>query len=180
MDENQQASNIEQPLSKHDQRDLEKKQREEQRQKELKKAEFKKKAKKYFVWVFALLIIIGLVYWIYSSIGTSEPPFAVGNPIHWHAKLDLETCGKVRDDLLKLGGATSHAGSSQLHTHGDNTIHIETNIIYKAEDIALGKFFDNVKLKFDRDKLLDKTNGDLCNGKPGAVKMWVNEVEKYS
>ncbi len=176
MDENQQSNIDQSNTSKHDQKELEKRQREEQRLKEQQKNELKKKSKKYSIWGLGIILLVGFVYLVYNSSGPAEPPFAVGNPIHWHAKLDITICGKVRDDLLKLGQAT-HAGSPALHTHGDNTIHIETNIIRKAEDIALGKFFNNVNLKFDKDKLLDKKNGDLCDGKPGQVKMSVNGKE---
>lgn len=101
-------------------------------------------------------------------------------PVHWHAKIDLEVCGEKRDLPGKKDG--SMVGGHLYHHHGDNTWHIEGRIIAK-EDITLGRFFDQHEIPFDRDRLMEKKNGDLCSpankvaaipGKPGTVKMFVN------
>ena len=61
-----------------------------------------------------------------------------------------------------------------MHTHDDNTLHIE-GLIQKKEDIVLGLFFDVIEVPFDKDRIMDVKNGDLCDGKPGVLKMYVND-----
>ena len=131
-------------------------------------------------WIILLIVAAGLLYWMTS--GESSKPYAVAVPpeqiVHWHADVELEVCGKIRDDLLKIDFEATGRGTHLLHTHGDNKVHIEDRVIWKKEDIALGKFFDAVGLKFSESKLLDKTNGDECTaGQPGKVKMFLNGKE---
>ena len=105
---------------------------------------------------------------------TPDAPYTKG-PVHWHANFEVELCGQ-KQDFTSYGSGQHHAGLSLLHTHGDGVIHIEGAIL-KQEDIALGKFFDGIDIPFDRDRIMDKKNGDECSpGKPGQVKMFVDGV----
>ena len=98
--------------------------------------------------------------------------------VHWHAYIDLNICGQKVDlpcpETSGIVHGEEYCGTPMLHHHRDNTLHIEGRI-KKKEDIALGKFFDAINETFDKDKILDKKNGDLCpDGRPGLVKMYVN------
>lgn len=69
-------------------------------------------------------------------------------------------------------------GNNLLHIHSapDNFIHIEGRV-YSTDEIKLGKFFDVININFNKDQIFDKKNGDLCNNKPGKLKMLVNDIE---
>lgn len=132
--------------------------------------------------VIAVVVVFGGGYGIWqmgknapASITNGAPATTTYTdaPVHWHAAFEVELCGKKQD--FSSYGATTHAGSPLLHTHGDGLIHIEGRVIAK-EDIAVGKFFDGIDIPFDRDRIMDKKNGDTCKegGQPGQVKMFVN------
>lgn len=101
--------------------------------------------------------------------------FPTRGSVHWHADVAISTCGRDRDDLLRLGSQQGHVGGTVLHTHGDGKIHVE-GLVAKGEEISLGRFFDAVKLAFDRDRLLDYggPDGKTCENGTGSVKMTVN------
>ncbi len=138
---------------------------------------------KTITWIiFGVFVIVSVYFLLSGGSGTTSGPYAVARPpeqiVHWHADIELETCGKVRDDLLKIDFDAGGRGTHLLHTHGDGKIHIEDKVIWRKEDIALGKFFDAVGLIFSENLLLDKKNGDECSpGKKGKVKMFVNGKE---
>ena len=124
-----------------------------------------------------VLVIIGVVFGVRYAMRnlSSTTPSATytAEPVHWHAAFEVNLCG-VKQDFSSYGSGEHHAGLPLLHTHGDGVIHIEGRILQK-EDIALGRFFDGINIPFDRDRIMNKKNGDECApGKPGQVKMFVN------
>ena len=137
-----------------------------------------KEGQSYF-WLFVSLVFIVMfsigIMWLYTHRGKT---YTAGE-VHWHAYIDLNICGEKKDlPCLTETSGTVHGeefcGTPMLHHHYDNIMHIEGRIKNK-EDIALGKFFDAINVTFDKDKILDKKNGDLCpDGKPGKLKMYVN------
>lgn len=126
--------------------------------------------------LIGLIVVVGLVGaviygWKHLKATTPEAPYTAA-PVHWHAKIELEVCGEKRD--LPGSKAGHMVGVPLYHHHGDNTWHIEGRVIAK-EDIALGRFFDEHEIAFDRDRLMEKKNGEECApGKAGQVKMFVN------
>ncbi len=165
-------------LSAHEKREHQKKTREEAHEKKEAEQELKQQKKNYFWMAFTIIFLIafaGAIGWLF----THKKENYTDRPVHWHALLDVEICGEKRDIR---GGKTSGNmadsamyGPPLLHHHNDNTIHIEGQII-KKEDIALGNFFDGIDIPFDKDKIMDKKNGDLCpDGRPGVLKMYVND-----
>lgn len=129
---------------------------------------------RFIPWLVALAIIVGIFFAIKSASKTVTPPETAytSGPVHWHAAIKLSVCGVPRDLPGLQDG--SMAGPVLYHHHGDDTWHIEGRI-FKKEDIALGKFFDVQGVPFDRDRLLDKKNGDTCpDGRAGEVQMFVN------
>ncbi len=163
----------EKKLSAHEMQELKRKQREEEEQKIVGEKRRKKLFKRVLVYGIIILIVGGLGFWFYKAFqGTSA--YTKGQ-VHWHVLLDIEICGEKRD-LPRVPPGLSHLGSALLHTHDDNTIHVE-GTVRKEEDVKLGKFFDAINAEFDKDKIMDKKNGDLCDGKAGSVKMFVNDAE---
>lgn len=130
--------------------------------------------------ILAVFVIfaIGIIYLM-----TTKEEMYMPREIHWHALVDINLCGQHKDLPRAESSDTVHGkayrGIHLLHTHDDNVIHIE-GVIPKKEDIALGRFFDAIEVPFDKDKIMDVKNGDLCNGKPGLLKMYVNDVPSTS
>jgi hypothetical protein len=164
-------------LSAHEKREQQRKAKEEARTEKEEEKELKQRKKNYFwmaVTIIVLIAFAGVVGWLY----THKKEMYTDREVHWHAAVDLTICGEHVDlPCNVVSEGTVHGknfcGEHLLHHHYDNVIHIEGQI-EKKEDIALGKFFDIVGIPFDKDKILDKKNGDLCDGKPGVLKMYVN------
>ncbi len=165
-------------LTGHERREQAKKAKEEAREQKESAQEAKEQKKSYF-WIAVTLIVLiafaGGVWWLY----THKKETYTDGPVHWHVLLDIRICGEKRD--IRGGKTSGNMGDKAmygphlLHHHNDNTIHIEGQII-KKEDIALGNFFDGIDIPFDKDKIMDKKNGDLCpDGRPGVLKMYVND-----
>lgn len=104
-----------------------------------------------------------------------------GGPIHWHADYEIWVCGE-KIELMHSEGLTDKVGSELMHNHNDSRIHIEGTIV-DLKDATVGKFFEAIGDKFTNDEIMitssdgtiiDKHNGDLCNGKPGSLKFFVN------
>ncbi len=166
-------------LSGHQKRAQHKKVREEAHERKDEEHDLKQRKKNYFWIIITIIAIVGfavIVMWLYKS----KPQMYTDREVHWHAAVELSICGEKID--LPCGKETpgtvhgkDFCGEHIMHHHFDNTIHIE-GLIQKKEDIALGKFFDIISVPFDKDKILDKKNGDLCpDGKPGKLKMYVND-----
>src|SRR3990172_13378204 len=165
-------------LSAHERKEQKRHEREEAYEQKETEKEVKQRKKNYF-WITVTIIVLvafaGAIGWLL----THKKEVYTDRPVHWHALLDIEICGEKQDIR---GGKTSGNmadsamyGPHLLHHHNDNTIHIEGQIM-KKEDIALGNFFDGIDVPFDKDKIMDKKNGDLCpDGRPGVLKMYVND-----
>jgi len=156
-------------LTGHQRREIRKKEKDEstkQKEESEKKSERKKS-------VFNLVLIVAVLVAFAAGMGwllTNKEETYTDRDVHWHTLLDINICGEQRN----LPHAKSEGPHGVLHTHDDNTIHVEGRIM-KEEDIALGKFFDLMDVPFDKDKIMDVENGDLCDGKPGVLKMYVND-----
>lgn len=123
----------------------------------------------------AAILIIGLV--LVFGQGTPTTVGGVTFPtgdVHWHAYPSVEICGETKQLPLPALGQ-EHLGSPLLHTHDDGWIHIEGKV-NSPQDITLGLYMKNIGAKFDSTHLLDKTNGDLCNGVAGKVQLYVNGI----
>ena len=170
---------MDEELTSHQKREREHQAREETRKKHEEALELKQRRKNYVWIIITVIVLIAFAIGVGWLMTHKKETYTPG-PVHWHVLLDIEICGEKHD--IRGGKASGNmAGSDQmmygphlLHHHNDNTIHIEGQII-KKEDIALGKFFDGIDIPFDKDKVMDKKNGDLCpDGKPGVLKMYVN------
>ncbi len=171
-------------LSKHERKKLKLKQRKQEKVKEQQRKNTTGKIKKYSS-IALVLIFIGSIFSVFvfsgnsetgnSNLNTGNLTFPLGN-IHWHATPLIEICGEKKSTPVPL--TNRHLGSNLLHTHEDSLIHIEGNV-QSPEHITLGKFFDGIAVKFSETKIMNKTNGDLCNGNKGKVKMLVNGKENF-
>ncbi len=160
-------------LSPHDQKKLEREQHEQMLAEAREKRLREQRTKQLILWGIVLVLVGGLGYWTWSYYSTT-PVFRIGN-VHWHTQLEMEVCGK-KMDLPRVGAGAHMRGLALLHTHDDNIVHVEGYISHPNE-VTLGRFMDAVGVKFSGKEFFDKKEGDLCDDKPGKLKMWVNGQE---
>ncbi len=170
-------------ISKHDLKKLRQEERDKAREQQetiKTKARFTKNIVKYGgILVVIVAIIVAVVAFNRNGVdgnAVKEKPYT-SSQVHWHASLQVFTCGNYREMPKPVGADDAHLGQPLLHTHKDGLIHIEGRV-YRKGDIALGKYMDNIGVKFDSDKILDYVNGDGCkDGKENTVNMKVNGKE---
>ncbi len=103
-------------------------------------------------------------------------------PVHWHADYEIWNCGR-QVSLIKPKSLMNRIGTPIFHEHGDNRIHVE-GIVYKTSDVSLHAFFTAIggmlreaSLALPTDEgLVEIDNGDLCNGKPGMLQVFLYRV----
>ena len=139
----------------------------------------KRKITKYVIILIIIALIAYGVYALYQKTSKLDFSTYTQGAVHWHAYPTVEICDEEKELPYPIG-ANEHLGSALLHTHTppENYIHIEGRV-KSEEDIKLGKYFDNIGVKFSQEQIFDTKNGDLCNGKPGKLKMFVNDVENF-
>ncbi len=168
----------EQNLSRHDLRESKKEERIKAKESNLKEGRRKKLIKKIVIWAIVIIILLGIIFLFYRAISISKDfkPYTPGS-VHWHTNFEVFLCGERQDFTKGYDLEINGKGSYLLHSHNDNVIHIEGQIL-KKEDIALGNFFDIIDVPFSKTQIMDKRNGDLCqNDSTGEVHMYVNGVE---
>ena len=119
-------------------------------------------------YIFLGVIFIIAIYYLVSSPSENKYP---ATPVHWHARPVIKICGEA-------AGLPQNKGIHQLHTHTDGLIHIE-DMVRRDEDIMLGRAFDMLGILFTNQSIYNYSNGDLCDGTPAALKMFVNGVQNY-
>ena len=103
-----------------------------------------------------------------------------GGPVHWHADYEVWACGE-KFEQADPTGLSNFVGTSLIHEHNDNRIHVE-GVLLKKEQASLRSFFVAVGGDFDGDSLTFPTNkgiytwnnGDKCNGLPAKWYVFVN------
>lgn len=134
------------------------------------------------ILVFAVLFIAGfaITALMKPSAQTSksvedsylDEPFPFGRDfIHWHATPSIYVCDEKREIPSPQGD--SHMGFTDMHTHSDKLIHIES-VVSSRRQIILKRFLEGIGITFSSNEIWGKKNGDLCGNKTGAVKMLVN------
>lgn len=135
-----------------------------------------KKNKKFVIYLIIGILFLGVAYGSYSLLSNSYQESYTKGDVHWHATVSVFICGDEMDMPVPFGD--DEIGTPLLHTHKDGLIHIEGKV-WKKEDITLGKYFEALGSKFINNQILNYKNGDLCNDKPGEVKLFVNEEENF-
>ncbi|MCH7567996.1 MAG: hypothetical protein IIA87_01110 [Nanoarchaeota archaeon] len=139
--------------------------------------------KKLFFWLMIIPIVLSSLYLagntIYENI-VSE----TGGPVHWHADYQVLVCGE-RLDLIDPEGLSNRIGTTILHEHGDDRIHLE-GTLREVKDASLGRYFQAIGGELEsapghliyptEDKgIINYQNGDLCpDGSLGTLKVYVN------
>ncbi len=148
-----------------------------ERRSQAKAAKSSQRTNKAIKWGIVVLLVGAAIFFVVraasqASAAAPKEKFPYGT-VHWHAKLAVSECG-VPHDFSNLGDAVHHAGLTMLHTHGDNTIHIEGAPQYWHQ-ITLGQYFKAINYPFSDTQLGKYKNGDPCpDGQPGTVKVIVD------
>ena len=144
---------------------------------------FKKKLKdahkKILFILIALLVISVTAYLVIGSIYLNVVSETKG-PIHWHADFEIWIC-EEEINLKDPKPPLSVLGSPLLHEHNDNRMHVE-GVVLQKEDVSLGAFFHVIGGKLSEEQIIvptnegivEKKNGELCNGKPAKLYVFVN------
>ena len=170
----------EEPLSKHERRQLKLAERREAKQNVIEAEEKKKLFGKIITYSVIAIIVIGFAWFFLSlpkptlvNYDTGGLSFPLGS-IHWHATPTLTICGK--NVALPIPAPGQEIGSVLLHIHDDRLFHIEGTVSSPSQ-ITLGAMMLNIGKNFSQTTLLDKKNGDLCpTGKQGKVQLIVNGI----
>ena len=90
--------------------------------------------KKLFFWMIAAPVILSTLYLSFHTI-FSNIISETGGPVHWHAHYQVWTC-RERLKLSEPKGLENKVGTSLMHVHNDDSIHIE-GVLNRLEDARL-------------------------------------------
>jgi hypothetical protein len=123
-------------------------------------------------WLFGAVAVLGLAVVAYAI--RSQPNFPRPGA-HWHAPFSIEICGQRLAPLPYSPG--------NIHTHGDDVIHIHPETAAEGREATLATFFRSVRMEVTPESITlpdGKTyrNGDKCpDGREGRVRVLVNGRE---
>ena len=183
-------------MTSHERKEIKKEEREKQKMAESDKTK-KSKLKKRVAYVAVAVLIIGLLYGVFTVLSVSPTGNSVydlsGIPngfVHWHADVDIITCGNDR----KLPEALPNQllGTHNMHTHdkaanlaslpasdGNGVIHTEGTIRDNPTEHTLGRFLSALGIKYSETSIYEFNNGDLCSNTntTGTLKVFINDQE---
>jgi hypothetical protein len=130
-------------------------------------------------WILTILIAGSSIFLAVDTIHhniTSE----TGGPVHWHMDYQVWNCDEQLD-LIDPIFPRNKVGSPVFHEHNDDRIHVE-GTLHKISDVALGKYFTIVGGELSSqgfsyptvDEVVHVSNGDICDGQPGELAVYVN------
>ena len=105
---------------------------------------------------------------------------ATKGPVHWHADYEIWACDK-KIGLEYPKFMSNRQGTTAIHSHNDNRIHIEGTLM-DLEESSLGVFFQAIGGAISNDAIKIPTNeglrvfhdGDMCNGISARLYVFVN------
>ena len=146
--------------------------------------------KKFIFLLLAIPVMASTLYLAGHTIYKNATSVTKG-PVHWHADYEIWICGEQKE-LRDPEGFENKVGTSVLHEHNDNRIHIE-GVVEKLGDVSLGAYFSSIggllthhDLRFpSEDGFREVKDGIPCPGDvQGILKVYVNgklaeEPESY-
>ncbi|OGE75538.1 MAG: hypothetical protein A3C85_03580 [Candidatus Doudnabacteria bacterium RIFCSPHIGHO2_02_FULL_48_21] len=103
--------------------------------------------KLFLFWGMVIPITLTTLYLAIGTVVKNEKS-ATGGPVHWHADFEISACGQPVD-LKNPSGISNRIGTTVLHEHGDDRIHVE-GIVNKLSDVKLAKFFEVIGGKMEK------------------------------
>ena len=105
---------------------------------------YEKKIKKFKKKIFLgiiIPIILATLFLAGSTLYLNITSLTRG-PAHWHADYQVWHCGQQLE-LTSPSGLSNRVGSSTLHSHDDNRIHIE-GVVRNFDQVSLRAYFKSV------------------------------------
>ena len=130
-----------------------------------------------------VLVVAGFTLFLAYETVSKNLASATGGPVHWHADYEVWACGE-KLELKEYEGLEGRLGTTLLHHHNDYRIHVEGTVM-GIHDVSLEHYFRAIGGDFSVERIavllkdggmLEKRNGDLCNGVPGTVQLYVNGI----
>lgn len=135
-------------------------------------------AKKLLFICISVVAIAETLFLAGSTIYVNVISYSKG-PVHYHADFEIYHCGK-KIDLLDPTGLSNKIGTSTLHEHNDDRIHLE-GVVIQEDDQSLGKFFnviggyinaESISFPSTTGQIILK-NGTTCpDGTPGSLNVY--------
>lgn len=132
-------------------------------------------------WSIVVVVVAVTAYVAGSTIYLNAVSKTAG-PVHWHADFEVWRCGELLQ-LVGPEGLSNRVGSSVLHEHGDNRMHIE-GVVVDFSDVSIASFFRSIGGDLHPGVFSLPTNtgmvtmrdGDSCPGEagvPGELQVFV-------
>ncbi len=139
---------------------------------------------KLFLFFGIIIPIILTTIQIASSTVSLNISSEAGGPVHWHGDFEIWKCGEPVD-LITPEGFSNRVGTSVLHEHGDDRIHIE-GVVTGKEKVSLHEFFEAVGGELTEHSMAVPTdylntvkarNGDKCSdGTEGRLQVFLYKI----
>lgn len=133
----------------------------------------------FFMIVFVIMVGTGTLFGstIYLNVKSDS-----GGPVHWHADIEFWACDVQLELRNPSGFLSNKIGTSTLHEHNDQRIHLEGVVVDDSSDATVGKFMrvigggisnESLNIPLADNVLEDFVDGD--NVDLGGV----SNIEKY-
>ena len=140
-------------------------------------------AKKFLFCSLCAVCTLVTLYLIITTLHLNITSWSKG-PVHWHADYEIWACDKQLQ-LVEPTGMSNKQGVLLLHSHDDNRIHVE-GVLTEPRSASLGAFFHVLGGELTnygftlptREGVVSVENGQLCNGLPATLSVFVNGVAK--
>ncbi|MBS3067334.1 hypothetical protein J4450_01415 [Candidatus Micrarchaeota archaeon] len=137
--------------------------------------------KKIIFFIIAVPVVVATLYLAATTVYLNMVS-ETGGPVHWHADYEMWACGQ-QYELVDPKNFDNKIGSPVFHEHNDNRIHAE-GVLFQKRDARLGRFFTEVGGKLTRSEFILPTedglktwkNGEICNGKPAKLQVFVYKI----
>lgn len=91
-----------------------------------------------------------------------------GGPVHWHADIEVWACGTQLELRNPSNFLSNKIGTSTLHEHNDQRIHLEGVVVDQESDATIGKFMrvigGSISNNFMRVPIADNILEDFVDG----------------
>jgi len=150
---------------------MEYKNKKEHKKERQEKKESTRKILEISLWVIAIGIVIGVVFWVVTLPKLPQTEIISNTGVHWHPHLSIKINGENIEIPANIGiGGAVH---NPMHTHeADGIIHAEYSGVVREKDLTLGNFFKIWGKTFNSNEIMGNIDGE-----GGKLKMLVNGVE---
>lgn len=139
-------------------------------------------SKPWLFWSIVVVVVVTTIVLIGSTVYLNTVSLS-GGPVHRHADFEVWACEEKLDLKDPSGFLSNKTGTPVLHEHNDERIHLE-GVVVEARDGSLGKFMEVTGGSITSNSLVFPTdqgkrsfvNGQLCNGKPAEVQVFVYQT----